>query len=269
MTLIDYERDDHLAVITLKRPEAANAQNPALLEELDAAWAQAAADADVRVVVLKADGKHFSAGHDLNPGQRPLAYGAEGVGLAPAYAWENRVYFGYTRRWRDVPKPSIAAVQGACIGAGLMLCWPCDLILASTDAFFSDPVIQLGIAGVEYHAHTWEWGPRKAKEMLFTGRRMTAAEAHELGMVTRVVPRDELAGETLALARKIAQMDPFGLAQVKRAVNHTVDVQGQHVALQAVFDMHWLGHANVLSHSGNRQAILGNLETMRGAGERR
>jgi enoyl-CoA hydratase/carnithine racemase len=120
-----------------------------------------------------------------------------------------------------------------------VLCWPCDLILASEDAFFSDPVVRIGIAGVEYHAHTWEWGPRKAKEMLFTGRRMTAGEARELGMVTRVVPRESLEQEAIGLVREIARMDPYALAHIKRAVNHTVDVQGQYVALQAVFDIHW------------------------------
>jgi enoyl-CoA hydratase len=268
MKLVGYERDDRVALITLQRAETRNAQNPALLDELDAAWTTAAQDDDVRVIVLKADGQHFSAGHDLNPAECPLEYGAEERGIAPAYAWENRVYFGYTRRWRDVPKPSIAAVQGACIAAGLMLCWPCDLIVASDDAFFSDPVIRLGIPGVEYHGHTWEWGPRKAKEMLFTGRRMGAEEARELGMVTRVVSRDRLEDETLELAREIARMDPYGLAQIKRAVNHTVDAQGQQVALQAAFDIHWLGHAHALSHSGNRQAIMGDLATMRVANKR-
>jgi enoyl-CoA hydratase len=266
MALVGYEHDDGVALITLKRPEVGNAQNPALLAELDEAWTSAAGDDGVRVIVVKADGKHFSAGHDLNPIERGAEYGGEEQGIAPAYAWERRVYFGYTRRWRDIPKPSIAAVQGGCVGAGLMLCWPCDLILASDDAFFSDPVIKLGIAGVEYHGHTWEWGPRKAKEMLFTGRRMTAAEAHDLGMVTRVVKREHLHDEALSLAREISQMDPFGLAQIKRAVNHTVDVQGQHVALQAAFDIHWLGHSHALSRTGNRQAIMGDLETMKAAG---
>ena len=265
MTLVGYERDDRVAVITLNRPESRNAQNPALLHELDGAWSAAAEDDDVRVIVVRAEGPHFSAGHDLVPAERPLPYGGEQRGIAPAYSWENRFYFGYTRRWRDIPKPSIAAVQGACIGAGLMLCWPCDLIIASEDAFFSDPVITLGIPGVEYHGHTWEWGPRKAKEMLFTGRRMGAEEARELGMVTRVVPADALEPQTLELAHEIAQMDPFGLQQIKRAVNHTVDIQGQHVALQAAFDMHWLGHAHVLSHTGNQQAIMGDLATMKAA----
>jgi len=266
MELVGYERDDRVALITLKRPEAGNAQNPALLHELDEAWTAAADDEDVRVIVLKADGPHFSAGHDLDSAQRPMESGGEERGIAPAYAWENSVYFGYTRRWRDIPKPSIAAVHGACIAAGLMLCRPCDLIVASEDAFFSDPVVKIGIAGVEYHAHTWEWGPRKAKEMLFTGRRMTAREARELGMVTRVVPRESLEREAIELAREIEQMDPYALAQIKRAVNHTVDVQGQHVALQAVFDIHWLGHAHTLSRTGNRQAIMGDLATMKARG---
>ncbi|NED61375.1 enoyl-CoA hydratase, partial [Streptomyces sp. SID10244] len=108
------------------------------------------------------------------------------------YGTESRRYLDYSLRWRNIPKPSIAAVQGRCIAGGLLLCWPCDLIIASEDAKFSDPVVMMGIGGVEYHGHTWELGPRKAKEILFTGRPVTAAEAEQTGMVNLVVPRDEL-----------------------------------------------------------------------------
>ena len=120
-------------------------------------------------------------------------------------------YLGYSRRWRDIPKPTIAAVQGQCIaggGGGLML-WPCDLIIAADNAMFSDPVARMGIGGVEYHGHTWELGPRKAKEMLFTARRFGAAEAQAAGMVNRVVPLEDLHSETMALAHEIAQMHPL------------------------------------------------------------
>src|ERR1700747_1773868 len=104
MAVVGYERDDGCALITLKRSEFRNAQNPTLLAELDQAWTSAAEDDGVRVIVVKADGKHFSAGHDLNPTERGAEYGGEEQGIAPAYAWEQRVYFGYTRRWRDIPK---------------------------------------------------------------------------------------------------------------------------------------------------------------------
>jgi enoyl-CoA hydratase/carnithine racemase len=243
---VNYEVADRIATLTLNRPEAANAQNMALLDELDAAWTRAADDADVTVIVLRAEGKHFSAGHDLKD-RWPAP---DEVTLEWIYRAETRRYLDYSLRWRNVPKPSIAAVQGRCIAGGLLLCWPCDLIVAAEDALFSDPVVLMGIGGVEYHGHTWELGARKAKEILFTGRPVTAAEAERAGMVNRVVPRDRLDAETRELAGQIAAMPPFGLRQAKRAVNQTLDVQGFYAAIQAVFDIHQTGHGNALSVSG-------------------
>ena len=250
---ITYEVDEAIATITLDRPEAANAQTMPLLDDLDEAWRRAADDEAVRVIILQANGKHFSAGHDIR------AVGdddGEGDGappdwtLANIYETEARRFLEYSLRWRNVPKPSIAAVQGVCIAGGLLLAWPCDLIVAADNAKFSDPVVNMGIGGVEYHGHTWEWGARKAKELLFTGRAMTAHEAEQLGMVTRVVPVDDLRTETRALAAQIATKHPFALRQAKRAVNQTLDVQGFYAAIQAVFDIHQTGHGHALSESG-------------------
>ncbi|TDD86040.1 enoyl-CoA hydratase [Actinomadura darangshiensis] len=246
MDQILYEVKDRIAAITLNRPEAANAQTMALLDDLDAAWSRAAADDDVRVIVLKANGRHFSAGHDLKGGG-PVP---DKITLAHIYGVEARRYLEYTLRWRNVPKPSIAAVQGKCIAGGLMLCWPCDLIVAAGNAEFSDPVVHMGIGGVEYHGHTWELGPRKAKEILFTGRPITADEAEKVGMVNRVVELDALEDTAMELAGRIAEMHPFALRQAKRAVNQTLDVQGFYAAIQAVFDVHQTGHGNALSDGG-------------------
>lgn len=265
--LVLYEVDGRVAVITLTRPEKANAQTPAMLDQIDTCFTRAAADREVRVIVLQANGKHFSAGHDISGASEavgrtddgPLDWAADG--LMPLYEWEAVRYLGYSRRWRDIRKPTIAAVQGQCIAGGLMLCWPCDLIIAADNARFSDPVVRMGIGGVEYHAHTWEVGPRKAKEWLFTGRTFTAEEAERLGMVNRVVPLDELRSATMGLATQIAQMHPFALAQAKRAVNQTMDVQGFYSALQAVFDIHQTGHGNALAVGG--APILVDLKTMR------
>ena len=186
-------------------------------------------------------------------------------GLQAIYEWEAIHYLGYSRQWRDVPKPSIAAVQGQCIAGGLMLCWPCDLIVAADNAKFSDPVVRMGIGGVEYHGHTWEVGPRKAKEMLFTAESFTADEAKQLGMVNRVVPLDDLVDETMALAEKIAEMHPFALAQAKRAVNQTMDVQGFYTALQSVFDIHQTGHGNAMTVGG--YPVLVALDQMKKAND--
>jgi enoyl-CoA hydratase/carnithine racemase len=252
-----YDVADKIATITLNRPEAANAQNAELLDELDAAWTKAATDEEVVVIVLRAEGKHFSAGHDLKdrwPAPKEIT-------LEWIYRAESRRYLEYSLRWRNTPKPSIAAVQGRCIAGGLLLCWPCDLIIAAEDALFSDPVVLMGIGGVEYHGHTWELGPRKAKEILFTGRPVTATEAEQVGMVNQVVPRAELDTSTRELAARIAEMPPFGLRQAKRAVNQTLDVQGFYAAIQSVFDIHQTGHGNALSVTG--YPILAKLDELK------
>jgi len=251
---IDYAVDGRIATITLNRPAAANAQSLGMLDDLDEAWCRAADDDAVRVIVLQANGKHFSAGHDIK-GVGPAGGNGGGSGggswtLAGIYGIEARKFLEYTLRWRNVPKPSIAAVQGVCIAGGLLLCWPCDLIVAADNATFSDPVVNLGIGGVEYHGHTWEFGARKAKELLFTGRAMTAEEAERIGMVTKVVPLERLRDEVHELAAQIATKHPFALRQAKRAVNQTLDVQGFYAAVQAVFDIHQTGHGQALSESG-------------------
>jgi enoyl-CoA hydratase/carnithine racemase len=246
---IDYEVEGRIATITLNRAEAANAQTLPMLDDLDEAWRRAAEDDEVRVIILQANGKHFSAGHDIkgvgSEGDEPPTWTLAGI-----YAIEARRFLEYSLRWRNIPKPSIAAVQGVCISGGLLLAWPCDLIIAADNAKFSDPVVNMGIGGVEYHGHTWEWGARKAKEMLFTGRSMTAEEAERLGMVNKVVPLDDLRAETRALAEEIAKKHPFALRQAKRAVNQTLDVMGFYAAVQSVFDVHQTGHGNALSESG-------------------
>jgi enoyl-CoA hydratase/carnithine racemase len=256
--LVQYEVSESIATISLNRPEAANAQNPELLRQLDAKWTAAADDPDVHVIVLRANGKHFSAGHDIKAsGAWPTK-----ITVADLYEIEARQYLGYSLKWRNVPKPSIAAVQGVCIAGGLLLAWPCDLIIAADDAKFSDPVAAMGIGGVEYHGHTWEFGPRLAKELLFTGRSITAEEAARVGMVNRVVPRDELDSATRELALQIARMHPFAMRMAKRAVNQTLDIQGFTSAVQAVFDIHQLGHGHAISESG--WPVLVGLDGMKG-----
>ena len=283
MEHIRYEVEGRVGVITLDRTEKANAVDQQTLDELNESFEAAAADREVRVIVLRAEGKHFCAGHDISASNEALGDGGDGAGgadgadggqkprsavdwqergLQAIYEWETIHYLGYSRRWRDIPKPTIAAVQGQCIAGGLMLCWPCDLIIAADNAKFSDPVVRMGIGGVEYHGHTWELGPRKAKEMLFTAKPIAADEALALGMVNRVVPLADLLDETMALAHEIAEMHPFGLAQAKRAVNQTMDIQGFYNALQSVFDIHQRGHGNALSVSG--YPILVNLDQMKG-----
>jgi enoyl-CoA hydratase len=125
-----------------------------------------------------------------------------------------------------------------------MIAWPMDLIIASEDATFSDPVVAFGVNGHEYFVHAWELGARKAKEILFRSSALTAAECHHLGMVNHVVGREELHEFTLGIAREIAERPPMGTKLAKEAVNQSLDAQGQWTAVKAAFGLHHVGHAN-------------------------
>jgi enoyl-CoA hydratase len=253
--VVRYEREGPVATVTMNRPEYRNAQNSAMTYALDTAFARAVDDDEVKVIVLAGAGEHFSAGHDIGtPGrdvdttfQRRAVLWWDHVGKPGGdqrYAREMEVYLGMCRRWREIPKPTIAMVQGACIAGGLMLAWVCDLIVAAEDAFFADPVVRMGIPGVEYFAHPWMLGPRAAKEILFTGDRFDARRARELGMVNRVVPRSDLVAETGVIAERIARMPRFGLALAKRAVNQAEDQMGLRTGMDSVFGLHHVAHAH-------------------------
>ncbi|MFJ2884216.1 enoyl-CoA hydratase [Streptomyces sp. NPDC086796] len=252
---VRYEKQGPVATVTMNRPDYRNAQNSAMTYALDRAFYRAAGDDEVKTVVLAGAGKHFSAGHDIGTPERdahlPFERRAglwwdhsDKEGGESRFARESEVYLGMCRRWRELPKPVIASVQGACVAGGLMLAWICDLIVASEDAFFADPVVRMGIPGVEYFAHPWVMPPRIAKEFLYTGDRMSARRAYEVGMVNRVVPREELAEHTRELALRIAGMPRLGLALAKRAVNQAEDLQGLHTGLDSVFGLHHLAHAH-------------------------
>ncbi len=253
--VVTYEVRGAVALVTMNRPEFRNAQNSAMTYALDDAFYRAAADDEVKVVVLRGAGPHFSAGHDIGTPGRDIDtsferraglwwdhVGKEGVDAR--FARESEVYLGMCRRWRDLPKPMIASVQGACVAGALMLAWTADLIVASDDAFFADPVVRMGIPGVEYFAHPWVMGCRAAREFLYTGDRMSAQRAYEVGMVNRVVARDDLETDTMALAERIAQMPRLGLALTKRAINQCEDQMGLRAGMDSVFGLHHAAHAH-------------------------
>ncbi|TSB28600.1 enoyl-CoA hydratase [Streptomyces benahoarensis] len=273
---VRYETRGPVALITMDRPAYRNAQNSAMTYALDRAFYRAADDDAVGAVVLTGAGAHFSAGHDIGTPERdahlPFDRAAglwwdhsDKQGAESRYARESEVYLGMCRRWRELPKPVLACVQGACVAGGLMLAWICDLIIAAEDAFFADPVVRMGIPGVEYFAHPWVMPPRIAKEFLYTGDRMSAARAYELGMVNRVVPRDQLLDHTVELATRIAGQPRMGLALTKRAVNQAEDLQGLHTGLDSVFGLHHLAHAHNAETS--RDALGGmDIRAMKEAG---
>lgn len=243
--------------ITMNRPEARNAQNRGLLVELGEAFTAAEADDDVRVVILAGAGKSFSAGHDMGSetGMRELTPGPDahptiGIHGGTRHGVENQIlqewhyFFSNTVAWRNLRKITIAQVQGNVISAGLMLMWACDLIVAAADAVFADVVsTRLGMCGVEYFAHPWEFGPRKAKELLLTGDCLDANEAHRLGMVSKVFTNERLAEDTLAFARRISRLPTVTSLLVKDSVNQAVDAMGFTTALNGAFNLHQLNHA--------------------------
>jgi len=246
----------HIARIVLNRPETRNAQDTRMLYELNEAFDIAAHDDNIKVIILAANGPHFSSGHDLREQdsyQKMADFRTVGTwcgftcaGAEAQMAREKEIYLGFCERWRNIPKPTIAAVQGKVVAGGLMLIWPCDIIIAADDAQFCDPVVNFGIGGVEFFAHPWELGARKAKELLFTSDWLSAEEAKQLGMVNQIVPRDKLADAAIEMARKITSKSLFALKLTKEAVNAAEDVQGRVQAMQTSFALHQLAHTHWL-----------------------
>jgi len=236
---IAYEATGPIARLWLDRPGQRNAQSEQLLTELDAALSRAVAEPAIRCIILGGRGEHFSAGHDLKEAQAKRA----DFTVEQRWEYETRVYLEYCLRIWDCPKPTIARVQGACVAGGFMLANMCDLIVASEDAYFADPVCQtLAAAAVEVLVHPYVMGMRRAKEFLYTGERLAAAEALAIGMVNRVVPRDQLDAATDALAQRLASAPPFGLQLTKRSLNRALELQGFRAAIMAHFDTHQLSH---------------------------
>ena len=254
-TTIEYQTPaPKVARIVLDRPEARNAQSYRLLYELNAAFDRSAQDDNVSVIVLAGNGPHFSAGHDFGDTEGtgvledfdPVGTwcGFQCEGAEGRMAFEKELYIGLSERWRNIAKPTIAEVQGKVISGGLMLVWPCDLIVASEDAEFIDNTVSMGLNGAEFFNHPWELGVRKAKEMLFTSESVSAHDAFRLGMINHVVARDELSSFTLALAERIAQKPLFALKLAKESVNAAQDSQGRVNAMQTSFAYHQLGHSH-------------------------
>ncbi len=257
--------------IMLDRPDTRNAQNRGLLVELDDAFLRAERDDQARVVILGGNGPMFSSGHDMGSAvareefaSHPtrLFHGGSRTGAERMMLQEWHYYFQNTLRWRNLRKITIAEVHGPVYSAGLMLAWCCDLLVAAEDTTFADVVAtRLGMAGVEYFAHPWEFGPRKTKELMLTGDSIGAEEAHRLGMVSKVFPRDELAERTLEFAERIANVPTMAAMLVKESVNQTMDSMGFTNALQSCFTVHQLNHSHWASISnGERQVATAEFD---------
>lgn len=239
--------------VAMARPEARNAQDMTMTYALNAALDRAAHDDEVRAIILSSDGADFSAGHNLGgDGGRtwrdfPVVgtwAGFDSGAVSAIYGREKEIYLEMCERWRNIPNPTIAAVQGSCVAGGLMLAWACDIIVASEDARFKDPTLEFGVAGVEYFMHPWELGTRKAKEWLMTSDWLSSRDAEGYGMVNRVVANDDLMKAASELAEKIAsKRDPFPVSAVKETINFAQDAMGRRQAMMNAFGLHQLSHA--------------------------
>lgn len=261
-TRIIYELPEPgIARIWLNRPEFRNAQDTKMLYEINSAYDKAMSDETVKVIILAAKGPHFSAGHDLKEQEAPTGadapqrvgswHSSDNRGAEAYYCREKEIYEGFCLRWRNLAKPTIASVHGKSIAGALMLIWPCDFVIASEDATFQDNTLFMGIPGVEYFAHIWELGIRKAKEFLLTGLPITADEAMKAGMVNRVVSREKLEEETLEFARQITNKPAFVLKIAKELINSAFGAQGFESIQLAAFNAHHLAHTHYrLSQKG-------------------
>jgi enoyl-CoA hydratase len=253
---IGYETllDGAVVRIMLDRPDARNAQNRGMLVELDDAFLRAEADDAVKVVILGGEGPMFSSGHDMGSAVARDEYqnhptskinGATRSGAEARMLQEWHYYFENTRRWRNLRKITVAQVHGKVYGAGLMLMWACDLITAAEGTTFADVVgARLGMCGLEYFAHPWEFGARKTKELLLTGDCMGVDEAHSLGMVSKVFAPEELSDRTVEFVERIAALPSMTALMIKESVNQTQDNQGFYNALNACFTLHQLNHSH-------------------------
>jgi len=242
----------------LNRGSQANAQTDQMLYhldldldlDLDLALVRPTNDDEVGAIIIRGEGKHFCSGHGhsgydwkRDVDRRTMWYeGTDKPEIEAQYVREQEMHLGLIRRWRETPKPTIAAVQGACMAGGLMLAWACDFIVAADDSFFNDPLVPMGVPGMEYFAHAFEMPSRIAKEFLMMGNRMTGTRAYALGMVNRLVTRETLMDE--CLANTLAERPRFALALTKQACNFVDDIKGKRTAMDRVFGMHQLAHAH-------------------------
>lgn len=243
-----YEKHDRVARVILNRPQYRNAQSRVLLEELDDAFMSADNDDSINVIILSGSGEHFCSGHDLGTPEekedqqrRPFAKGFRGI-----YQRSREMFLDNTLRWRELDKPTIAQVHGYCIFGGWMFASAMDLIVASEDALFLPSLLQ-------YFSIPYDLPMRKAKEILFQSRFVTAAEAERLGFVNMVVPRERLADETMALALKIAETDRSTVRMLKYACNLAQDAMGFRASVRNAHSHHLLVGVGPLLRNGERE----------------
>ena len=250
---VTVEKNGAVFHIVLDRAEKRNALTSDMLVAIQDSLQNAEHDADTRVVVLRARGPDFCAGFDLSrlrseerPEERMLRE-------------ENELY-NKSLALRNFPKPTIAAVQGGCIAGGLLFSQMCDLIVASDDAYFYNPLVRMGGVGLEVLMEPWDLGIRQAKRYLFTGEKIPAAAALKFGMITDLAAPQSLEQTTNDLAAKIAAMPPMTVRLLKKSLNRTQDLMGMRASLEFHFALHEFGHVTresqeLLHEARERQSL--------------
>jgi enoyl-CoA hydratase/carnithine racemase len=229
---VTYAVERGVGVLTLNRPDALNAMNHKMVEEIVAIQKLAVEDNAVNALLVQGAGRAFSAGFDLkesdaSSGERTL------LGTKEMLKADFDMIMGF---WH-CPKPTVAAVQGYCLAGACELALACDMTVASADARFGEPEVRFG-AGIVVMLMPWMTGPKQAKELLLTGRdRVTAERALAMGLINEVVPEGQAQAEGLKLARELAILDPHAVRMTKEAINRTYENMGMTEALQTALDI--------------------------------
>jgi len=229
--VIRYETDGPIAILTLNRPDKLNAINAQMIRELNHALDCAEADPNVRVIVLRGEGKAFSAGFDLGGGDSPHEDRIQKLRA------DLQLDFDIIMRFWDSPKITIAAVHKYCLGSALEMAVACDITVAAEGCRFGEPEVRFG-SGIVALILPWVIGPKRAKELLLTGTdEVTAERALEMGLVNRVVPAEDCHEEALRIARTIAVNDSVAVALTKQAINRSYEAMGMRSALLQALEM--------------------------------
>lgn len=246
--------EEGIAWVTMNRPQKRNAINKKMILEMGDAFRKAENNGDIRVIIFNGEGPCFSAGHDLSVEEEYPNTSEERI------QWERKYYFDEIMYLRNIRKPLISQVHGYCIAAGLVLALMADIVIASEDAVFNDPVVRMGANSQEVMILPWVVGEKKAKELLFTGDSLTASEAYQFGMVNKVVPKEDLAATVYEMAKRITLMPPMAVSLVKESINNTLDNMGYTNSMKMHFASHLLSHSTEEARNGMGTHKRGDLK---------
>jgi len=232
MSKVIYSKSAGIGVLELNRADKLNAIDNEMLDALEAALLDASGDDEIRVVILRGNGRAFSAGFDLDEGSSLSEPGG-----SDRMRDELQRFLDVIIQFWDFPKPIVASVHGYCLGSSMEITAVCDITIAAEGCRFGAPEVRFG-SGIVCMILPWIIGLKNARELLLTGTdRIDAERAERIGLVNRVVPPDELEAETQRVADEIAQNDPFAVRLTKRAINRSVETAGLREALQEALEI--------------------------------